>query len=106
MEEKNLVPDSYYEERRITPKRRQGELPRAGIWMAGGGYHVAACGSEAEARLQERGALRVASLVFDGSHADRPVRGDVTVDVYPAEELPALGKERAIQMLGWAPASN
>ena len=106
MEEKNLVPDSFYEERRITPRWRHGVLPRAGIWLAGGGYHVAVYGSEAEERLLEHGAILVASLVFDGAHGDRPVRGEVTLDLYPPGDLPALGKERAVQALGWAPASN
>ncbi|HEX8904728.1 MAG TPA: hypothetical protein VF771_07805 [Longimicrobiaceae bacterium] len=106
MEEKNLIPDSFYEERRITPKWRHGVLPRAGIWLTGGGYEVAVYGSEAEGRLVERGAILVASLVFDGAVGDRPVRGDVTLELYPPGDLPPLGKERAVQTVGWAPASN
>ncbi len=106
MEEKKLIPDSHYEERRITPKRRQGVLPSAGIWLLDGRYRVAEYGSEAEARLRERDALLVANLVFDGSHAERPVRGDVSLTPYPAPALPELGKQRAVEALGWAPASN
>jgi hypothetical protein len=103
---KNLIPDSFYEERRITPKWRQGVLPRAGIWLAGGGYHVAVYGSDAEHRLREHGAILVASLVFDGSHAERPVRGDVALTLYPPGDLPPLGRRRAAETLGWPPASN
>src|SRR3954467_13107887 len=65
MKDKELLPDSFYEERRITPKWRQGVLPNAGIWLADGGYHVAVCGSPAQEALVARGALLVASLVFD-----------------------------------------
>ncbi|HSU15910.1 hypothetical protein [Longimicrobium sp.] len=106
MEDKKLIPDSFYEERRITPKWRHGVLPKAGIWLAGGGYHVAVHGSEAEERLREDGALLIATLVFDGSHADRPVRGDVSLSLYPPGDLPPLGKQRAVENIGWAPASN
>jgi hypothetical protein len=106
MEEKNLVPDSFYEERRITPRWRHGALPRAGIWLADGGYHVAVYGSDAEAKLLDRGAILVASLVFDGSHAERPVRGDVTLELYPPGDLPPLGRQRAAETLGWAPQRN
>jgi hypothetical protein len=106
MKDKELLPDSYYEERRITPKWRQGVLPNAGIWLADGGYHVAIYGSPAQEALMERGALLVASLVFDGSHAERPVRGDATFDVYPAAELAKPRSRRAFEMLGWAPIGN
>ena len=107
MEDRKLVPDSHYEERRITPKWRHGSLPRAGIWLAGGGYHVAVYGGPAEARLREQGAILVASVVFDGSHgSDRPVRGDLAIDLYPPDDLPPLGQQRAMETLGWAPASN
>jgi hypothetical protein len=106
MEDKKLIPDSHYEERRITPRWRQGVLPRAGIWLGGGGYHVAVYGSEAEERLRDAGALLIASLVFDGSHADRPVRGGVSLSLYPPGDLPPLGARRAVENLGWSPTSN
>ena len=106
MKDKELLPDSYYEERRITPRWRQGVLPNAGIWLADGGYQVAVYGSPAEVALMERGALLVASLVFDGTHAERPVRGDATFDVYPAAELAQPRSRRAFEMLGWAPIGN
>lgn len=106
MKDKELLPDSFYEERRITPKWRSGVLPSAGIWLADGRYHVAVYGSEAQERLEEHGAILVAGVAFDGSHAERPVRADATFDVYPAAELPKLGNRRALEMLGWAPASN
>jgi len=105
MEDKKLMPDSYYEERRIAIRWRQNTLPPAGIWLVDGRYEVAMYGSPAEERLRERGIL-VAGVVFDRKHGERPVTGDVTLDVYPADDLPALGKHRAIETLGWAPASN
>jgi len=105
MEDKKLMPDSYYEERRIAIRWRQSTLPPAGIWLVDGRYEVAMYGSPAEARLRERGIL-VAGVVFDGKHGERPVTGDVTLGVYPADDLPALGKHRAIDALGWASASN
>jgi len=107
MRDKELLPDSFYEERRITPKWRQGVLPNAGIWLAAdGGYHVAVYGSAAQAELVERGALLVAGVVFDGSHAERPVRGDAAFDLYPAAELARARGRRAFEMLGWAPIGN
>jgi hypothetical protein len=105
MRDRELLPDSFYEERRITPKWRQGVLPDAGIWLAEGAYHVAVYGSPAQAALLERGALLVAGVVFDGSHAERPVR-DATLDVYPAAELAKARGRRALEMLGWAPIGN
>jgi len=106
MRDRELLPDSFYEERRITPRWRRGELPSAGIWLAEGRYHVAVYGSPAEERLQEMGAILVAGVAFDGSHAERPVRGDASFDVYPAAELARAGHPRTVEMLGWAPASN
>lgn len=106
MEDRKLIPDSFYEERRIAIRWRQNTLPRAGIWLADGGYEVAVYGSAAEARLQERGAILVAGVVFDRDHGERPVVCDVTLDVYPADDLPKLGKHRAVETLGWAPVSN
>ncbi|HEV7589191.1 MAG TPA: hypothetical protein VGO40_13835 [Longimicrobium sp.] len=106
MKDKELLPDSFYEERRITPRWRQGVLPNAGIWLADGGYHVAVYGSQAQDALVERGALLVASLVFDGSHAERPVRGDATFDLYPAAQLAKPRSRRALETLGWAPIGN
>jgi len=106
MKDKELLPDSFYEERRNTQKWRQGVLPNAGIWLVDGGYRVAVYGGAAQAELVERGALLVASLVFDGSHAERPVRGDASFDVYPAAELAQPRGRRAMEMLGWAPIGN
>ena len=106
MKDRELLPDSFYEERRITPKWRQGVLPNAGIWLADGGYHVAVYGSAAQEELVERGALLVASLVFDGSHAERPVRGAAAFDLYPAAGLAHPRSRRALEMLGWAPIGN
>ena len=106
MKEKELLADSFYEERRITPKWRQGVLPNAGVWMADGGFQVAVYGSAAEAALRERGALLVASVLFDRSHADRPVRGDVSLDLYPTEALSRPGTRRAIDALGWTADRN
>jgi hypothetical protein len=106
MRDKELLPDSYYEERRITPKWRRGTLPNAGIWLAEGRYHVVVYGSPAQERLEEVGAILVATVAFDGSHAERPVRGDTTFDVYPAAELARRRHPRTLEMLGWAPASN
>jgi sorbitol-specific phosphotransferase system component IIA len=103
MRDRELLPDSFYEERRITPKWRRDTLPSAGIWLAEGRYHVAVYGSAAQARLEELGAILVAGVAFDGSHAERPVRGGVTFDLYP---LPELRHPRALDALGWAPASN
>jgi hypothetical protein len=54
----------------------------------------------------EDGALLVAGVVFDGSHAERPVRGDATFDVYRAEDLAKPRSRRALEMLGWAPIGN
>jgi len=100
------MPDSFYEERRITVRWRRSTLPPAGIWLVDGRYEVAMYGSPAEETLRERGGILVAGVVFDHNHGERPVTGDVTLDVYPADELPKLGKQRAIETLGWAPASN
>ena len=106
MRDRELLPDSFYEERRITPKWRRDTLPSAGIWLAEGRYHVAVYGSPAQERLQELGAILVAGVVFDGSHAERPVRGDASLDLYPAAELARARRPRTLEMLGWAPASN
>lgn len=106
MEDSKLIPDSFYEERRIAIRWRQNTLPHAGIWLLDGRYEVAVYGSAAEATLQERGGILVASVVFDRDHGDRPVTGDVTLGVYPADDLPRLGQQRAVETLGWAPASN
>jgi hypothetical protein len=106
MKDRELVPDSFFEERRTTPRWRQGVLPNAGIWLAGGGYQVAVAGTPAHQRLLEAGALLVAAVVFDGSHAERPVRGTATCDLYPAGDLARPGSRRALEMLGWAPIGN
>jgi len=106
MKDRELLPDSFYEERRTTPKWRQGVLPNAGIWLVDGRYHVAVHGSAAQAELVERGALLVAGVVFDGSHSERPVRGDAAFDLYPAAELAKPRSRRALEALGWAPIGN
>ena len=67
MEEKSLVPDSYYEHRRRSVRWRAGNLPAAGIYLLDGEYHVAIHGSAEERRLQRDGALAVASVTFDGA---------------------------------------
>lgn len=106
MEDGKLIPDSFYEERRMSVRWRQSTLPRAGIWLVDGRYEVVMYGTPAEAALRERGALHLASLVFDREHGDRPVTGDVLLDVIPASDLPQLGKQRAIEALGWSPGGN
>ena len=106
MKEKELLPDSFYEERRITPRWRQGVLPNAGIWLADGGYHVAVYGSPDQERLMERGALLVASVVFDGSHTERPVRGGAAFYLYPAAAPAKPASRRAFELLGWTPIGN
>lgn len=106
MKEESLVPDSFYEERRITPKRRQDSLPSAGIYLLDGAWRVEAYGTPGQQALVDAGALLVASLVFDGSHAERPVRGDVLLSLYPADELPPHGKRRAAETLGFPPIGN
>ena len=106
MRDEELLPDSYYEERRITPRMRGGVLPSAGIWLADGGYQVAVYGSPAQARLQEAGAILVAGVVFDGSHAEGPVRGDAAFDLYPAAELAKTANRRMVETIGWAPIAN
>jgi hypothetical protein len=51
----------------------QGVAPRAGIFLLEGRYHVAAPLTSAERRLLELGAIAVATVRFDGSHAERPL---------------------------------
>ena len=104
-EKKSLIPDSHYEERRITPRWRQDAPPSAGIFLLDGRFHVAAYGSVAEQRVREDGGLLVASLVFDGSHAERPVRGAPVIEPLPSP-LTAFGQQRAAETLGWAPTGN
>lgn len=106
MEDEKLVPDSYYEERRVAVRWRQNTLPSAGIWLVDGHWQVAMYGSPAEAALRAQGGILVAGVAFDRHHGERPVTGDVTLDAYPAADLPKLGKQRAVETLGWAPASN
>jgi len=106
MRDEDLLPDSYYEERRITPRMRSGVLPGAGIWLAEGRYHVAMYGSPAQARLQAAGAILVAGVVFDGSHAERPVRGDAVFDLYSAAELAKAANRRMVETIGWAPIAG
>lgn len=106
MEDRKLIPDSFYEERRHAIRWRQNTLPRAGIWLLDGCYEVAVYGSAAEVALQERGALLIASVVFDRDHGERPVTCDMALEAFPADDLPVLGKQRAVETLGWAPVSN
>jgi hypothetical protein len=88
MEEKELIPGSHYEERRVTPRWRHALPPRAGIWLLDGGWHCATVGTEAEARLREQGALQVAGLVFEGA------RGDTRVST-PLTLIPFAGPQRS-----------
>ena len=106
MRDDELLPDSHYEERRITPRVRRGTLPGAGIWLADGGYHVAVYGSPAQALLQEAGAILVAGVVFGGSDAEGPVRGEARFDLYPAAELAKARNRRVVETIGWAPIAN
>lgn len=106
MEDRKLIPDSFYEERRMTVRWRQSTLPRAGIWLVDGRYEVAMYGSAAEETLRDRGAILVAGVAFDRDHGERPVAGDLTLDPYPAAGLPRLGGLRAAETLGWTPTSN
>jgi hypothetical protein len=106
MKEKELVPGSAFEERRITPRWRGGVLPNAGIWLLDGIYRVAVYGTEAEAAISEDGGLLVAGVAFYGSHAERPYRGGVVLDLVTDDGLPPLAKRRAAETLGWAPGSN
>ncbi|HEX2094998.1 MAG TPA: hypothetical protein VHG28_21545 [Longimicrobiaceae bacterium] len=53
----------------------RGVGPRAGIFLLDGRFHVANHWSRAERLLLDRGAVLVASLVFDGVEAERMVSG-------------------------------
>jgi hypothetical protein len=106
MKEKELVPGSAYEERRITPKWRAGVLPNAGIWLLDGTFRVAVYGTEAEHAIREEGGVLVAGVTFDGSHAERPYRGGVVLDLVTDDGVAPLARRRAAETLGWAPIAN
>ena len=93
MEEKSLVPDSYYEHRRRSVRWRAGNLPAAGIYLLDGEYHVAIHGSAEERRLQRDGALAVASVTFDGAGREaQPRAGEHLIGSYPPVRLAAVRK--------------
>lgn len=79
--------DSHYEDRVQAPVRARGTLPAAGVYLAGGRYHVAAPHTPAERRLLEAGALLVASVSFDGAQV-AALTGGAARDVRLAELVP------------------
>jgi len=90
MEEKSLVPDSYYEYRRRVLRWRAGVLPTAGIYLLDGSYRVAVPGSGEERRLRREGALAVAGVTFDGSALETgPRGGEHRIAPCPAARLAA-----------------
>lgn len=91
MEEKSLVPDSYYEYRRRSLRWRAGVLPAAGIYLLDGEYRVAIHGSAEERALRREGALAVASVTFDGAGMEaQPRAGEYLIGSYPRVRLAAL----------------
>lgn len=86
-------------------RRRSGIPPRAGIFLLDGRFHVAAPGTDDEARLRDRGALEVAAVTLDAS--PRPLDNgapgpDATVTPLPL----TAGPRTAASTLGWQPARN
>jgi hypothetical protein len=63
--------------------RTPGSLPRAGIFLLDGGYHVAAHGSRAERRLIDDGALLVAHLRFDADPRETRYNGTAVDPLLP-----------------------
>lgn len=57
---------SHYEDRADEISWARGTLPRSGVFLADGRYHVAPYHSLAARRLVDGGALLVASVSFDG----------------------------------------
>lgn len=87
-------------------RRRSGIPPRAGIFLLDGRFHVAAPGTDEEARLVERGALEVASVTFAGPRTGRPVDGGGPGPDAAVTPLPVGGTRSAAVSLGWQPAGN
>jgi hypothetical protein len=71
--------------------RTPGSLPRAGIFLLDGGYHVAAHGSRAERRLLEDGALLVAHLRFDADPRETRYTGGGVQPLLPRRVAVQLG---------------
>jgi hypothetical protein len=87
-------------------RRRSGIPPRAGIFLLEGRYHVAAPGTEDEARLRGRGALEVAAVTFAGPRTGRPVDGGGPGPDAELAPIPLGGVRGAAAILGWRPARN
>lgn len=79
----------------------EGVGGRAGIFLLDGRCHVATERSPAERRLRESGAIHVATLTFDGSHADR--RGGAASEDL---RLDPIAPREAAAKLGWVNARN
>ncbi|HEX8692767.1 MAG TPA: hypothetical protein VF746_10125 [Longimicrobium sp.] len=106
MEKRPLDPNWFYEDRRTTPRWRDGVLPSAGLYLLDGAYHAAVYGTAEEQRLFERGALLVAGVRFDGLPMEAPPPAEAhLVSVYPASPSP-LGHKRTVERLGWTPTRN
>ena len=86
--------DSHYEDRVQAPVRARGTLPAAGVYLVRGAYEVAAHHSPAERRLLQAGALRVASVTFDGAQV-AALTGGGARDVRFAELLPVPARAAA-----------
>lgn len=106
MQKNPIEPDSHYEERRITPRWKRGELPAAGIYLLDDAYHVAIPGTPAEQRLLESGALVVAGIRFDAQPMDARPKGEIRILSALPGKLPLVGKTRAVERLGWTPTRN
>lgn len=106
MQKNPIEPDSHYEERRITPRWKRGELPAAGIYLLDDAYHVAIPGTPAEQRLLESGALVVAGIRFDAQPMDAAPKGEIRILSALPGKLPLVGKTRAVERLGWTPTRN
>lgn len=57
---------SHYEERVRARRAARGTLHPCGVYLMDGACHVAPFDSEAEDRLLEAGAVRIADVTFDG----------------------------------------
>jgi len=106
MHKKSDQPDSHYEERRITPRWKRGELPAAGIYLLDDAYHVAVPGTPAEQSLLEAGALVVAGVRFDAQPMDARPRGEIRILSAIPGPLPLVGNARTAERLGWTPTRN
>ena len=106
MQKKPIEPDSHYEERRITPRWKRGDLPAADIYLLDDAYHVAVPGTPAEQSLLEAGALTVAGIRFDGQGMDARPRGEPDVLALYVSERDQLGTGRTVAALGGPPTRN